>query len=618
MKTIYLLLGCLCLQFNAYSQASSDETKVVVLVVNEKNQPVIDELLRIESDKLREPITEVTDAKGKAQITLPKNATYTISFENAVNHTKFTIEKDSRSLITKRLILEEKHQSPVSKSSESLANAADTIHFNLDKKATSYEHQLLAIAIFLTREEKPMPNLEVWVVSQKDKKVYHAITDETGAARFHLPRNQNFQVNLKDAPNYQQLSMPDIPNLTKRVHYIYSNETLSINETLNINETERNDTIYQVVPLSQKPTMQRVWLHVTVTDLDDKPLKGENVFMNASKGKTYTATTNSDGIALLMIPKGDTFRISFEYEPDVEAIYFPTGNYIRKDNVKYSYIGSAVIKKRAMKRLLALNERDSLYRIGALGYGITHDLDNTNLESIAKLISERATYERGEIKKDADFFEKREETVKAAFYRNLGDWRNKIIVTDGTGSMSPYWDQVMVWHLLQLTADERNSYVFFNDGDQKAMSEKVIGSTGGIYTSEATGMDAILKTIRQCINSGFGGESEENDIEALLKGIEMRKNNEEVILIADNYSDVRDMELLPRVNVPIRIILAGVDKTLGVHEHYLEIAYKTGGSIHTLEEDIFDLKKMLDGQSVFIGEFEYRVMRGKFIQVSKL
>ena len=50
---------------------------------------------------------------------------------------------------------------------------------------------------------------------------------------------------------------------------------------------------------------------------------------------------------------------------------------------------------------------------------------------------------------------------------------------------------------------------------------------------------------------------------------------------------------------------------------YLEIAYSTGGSIHTLEEDIYELSHLADGEVVRIGAYHYRVNRGKFVQLTE-
>ena len=68
--------------------------------------------------------------------------------------------------------------------------------------------------------------------------------------------------------------------------------------------------------------------------------------------------------------------------------------------------------------------------------------------------------------------------------------------------------------------------------------------------------------------------------------------------------------------VPVHIVLCGTES--GVNEDYLEIAYKTKGSIHTIEQDIDDLAQLADGATITIGHYKYRVSRGKFIQVSRI
>lgn len=68
--------------------------------------------------------------------------------------------------------------------------------------------------------------------------------------------------------------------------------------------------------------------------------------------------------------------------------------------------------------------------------------------------------------------------------------------------------------------------------------------------------------------------------------------------------------------MPIHIVLCGTE--FGVNEQYLEIAWKTAGSIHTIEQDIEDLTKLADGETITIGAYQYRVSKGKFIQVSRI
>lgn len=593
------------LYINTALSQNSDYVRLVVLIQNDSKKPQSFLSFTIEGTKGEKPQTFMTDAKGKAKCVLPINDTYTISFEDAPKHTVVKIPKGSRFLVTKRIIYN-------GKTEPTTVQKMDTIIQNLGRAATSTDNDLLCIINLVSLKKKPHPNVQIWVEHKKYNRMYYAKTDKDGQAKFSLPRGQTFQIHLADAPNFKTLRMSNTPKMTKKVTYRYVSNTLTINERVS------NDTIYQEVPLTQQATRLRVRVHVTVLDLDENPLENEKVYMITNKGKVYTATTDKKGIAILMIPKGNSVSVGFEYDSNIETITYQKGNYIRNDKIQFRYIGSKAIEERIAARLKAMKVRDSLYKVGAISYGISRDLRVYNVEEIAKLITKRAEYERNELKKDADFFIKRKEAVKAVLQRKMGDWQNKIIVTDATGSMSPHWDEVLIWHALQLAADNRTGYVFFNDGNRKTTKEKVIGSTGGIYKTDKGEMNAILKIMKTTITSGGGGDGPENDIEALLQAQKMRKNNEEIILIADNYSDVRDMKLLVDLKVPIRIILAGAKETMGVNEQYLELALKTGGSVHTLREDISNLARLADGESIIIGKFEYKMMRGKFIQVKKL
>lgn len=126
-------------------------------------------------------------------------------------------------------------------------------------------------------------------------------------------------------------------------------------------------------------------------------------------------------------------------------------------------------------------------------------------------------------------------------------------------------------------------------------------------------MPQLLKTMQSTTDGGGGGESEENDIEALLEAMHMIGEGDELVLIADNYSDVRDMELLPQLRTPVRIVLAG-NLDHGINEDYLQIAWATGGSIHTLSEDIETLKAVNEGELITIGPNRYRMSGGVFVK----
>ena len=163
---------------------------------------------------------------------------------------------------------------------------------------------------------------------------------------------------------------------------------------------------------------------------------------------------------------------------------------------------------------------------------------------------------------------------------------NTLVVMDWTGSMYGFGGEVMKWHLLNFAKSGIQSFVLFNDGDSKSTYSKEIGKTGGIYMREAKSIDELLDLFELVMARGQGGDRQENDVEAILEGLKAYPNTKEVILIADNRSCVRDIELTNQIGVPVKVILCGYSDLIGASPHYLEIAARTKGSIHTAKQDI--------------------------------
>jgi hypothetical protein len=190
-------------------------------------------------------------------------------------------------------------------------------------------------------------------------------------------------------------------------------------------------------------------------------------------------------------------------------------------------------------------------------------------------------------------------------------WRQMLMVTDVTASMYPYTGQLLFW--LQLNDTERpiHQFVFFNDGDRKEESEKVLGRTGGIYTTASSDFEAVEKLLFATMGKGSGGAIPENNIEALLYGLSACPQCKEVVLIADNHSPVADMALLPQLGKPVRIIACGV---LGkINPDLLTVARQTGGSVHLAETDLERLAALQEGAVLTVGSYRYKVKDGGFV-----
>ncbi len=194
-------------------------------------------------------------------------------------------------------------------------------------------------------------------------------------------------------------------------------------------------------------------------------------------------------------------------------------------------------------------------------------------------------------------------TVYQVFARNSPNWQKMLVVADWTGSMYPYGMQVLTWIKQNLPQKTKfKKFVFFNDGDNKKLGEKVIGATGGFYATDSQDFNQIIQVMLQAQKGGQGGDGSENDLEALLFGQQICKDCEDIILLADAESMVRDLLLLPQLAKQIKenhqklhIILCG--KINNALADYLQIAQATHASVHTLTDDLFDLQ-ILDYEGV--------------------
>ncbi len=226
-------------------------------------------------------------------------------------------------------------------------------------------------------------------------------------------------------------------------------------------------------------------------------------------------------------------------------------------------------------------------------------------ESMSGEIRSLAAYAKGK-------FPIRDSTVIKVLNRNR-EWLEMLIVCDVTGSMSPYTSQVLVWHNLNIKKKRVKNFVFFNDGDMTPDDKKVIGKTGGIYDTTGQTIDAVIASASRAMRNGGGGDGPENNVEALIYGNTKFPDCDEVVMIADNDATPRDLSLAKKVNKPVKIILCGAQ--YGVNTAYLDLAKATGGSVHTIEQDIVNMADLKDGGIIRIGKEDFEWRDGKFKKV---
>lgn len=192
-------------------------------------------------------------------------------------------------------------------------------------------------------------------------------------------------------------------------------------------------------------------------------------------------------------------------------------------------------------------------------------------------------------------------------------WRNTAVVADVTGSMYPYTGQLLAWLQQYSLTGLGSEFAFFNDGDDRPDEKKKIGKTGGIYYQQCFHYLQVKELAKLAMQRGTGGDFPENVIEALLMAEKQFPRNDAIILIADNWADIRDKELTGFLRKPVRIILCGV-KNNDINIDYLNLAYKTRGTIHMMEEDIESLASLKDGDTLTLGKKNYKLKSGELVE----
>lgn len=196
-----------------------------------------------------------------------------------------------------------------------------------------------------------------------------------------------------------------------------------------------------------------------------------------------------------------------------------------------------------------------------------------------------------------------DKVVFDVFKRKKKEWKNALVVVDATGSMSPYIQQMLLWLRLNEAQHNIKYITFFNDGDYTADHLKQAGHTGGIYHTKVNSFVSIKDKLSECMQNGFGGDAPENDLEAVLESMKTFTDYDEVVLIADNWANMRDYMFTKKIKKPVRVVLCGVqNEDTRFNLQYLNLAYQTKGSIHTISEDIEQLYKMQQGDTIVLNK----------------
>jgi hypothetical protein len=193
-------------------------------------------------------------------------------------------------------------------------------------------------------------------------------------------------------------------------------------------------------------------------------------------------------------------------------------------------------------------------------------------------------------------------------------WKDMLVVCDVTGSMSPYTAQILFWIKSNQKMKTFKQIVFFNDDEEKSTNQATKEDPTGMWTIETSKADKVIDVAIEAMNKG---NHIENNLEAVCYAIKKYpENKKNIVMIADNWEDPCDMKLiefLKSQGVVLHIVVCGVTDRLNTL--YLDLAYATGGSVHTMEEDLTNIATIGEGKSFKLAGMKFKMTGGRFVQI---
>lgn len=159
---------------------------------------------------------------------------------------------------------------------------------------------------------KAWKDIQVQMTCYKTNTIYRSYTNNSGAATFKLPINNNYQIDVDGEPDYDYCDIGKMASIRNKT-YLFEK----------IDFTEKIDTDgYLVQKFHEDPaaTSNRTLVSIQVMG---GPNDGKNEYIyidQAYSSNKFKVKTNSEGVAQILLPKQFRYLVSFEFQTNADVI----------------------------------------------------------------------------------------------------------------------------------------------------------------------------------------------------------------------------------------------------------------------------------------------------------
>ena len=307
-KTIFSLF-ILCLSFIGISQGTLHYS----IKVTEKNQPKANcEIVLIETSTFDRKVF-YTDANGTLIIVLNEGKEWMMHVGEMKAYTLLKVPeyggKGSALIPYDVERWNQLNQPPVNRDKINLEVVPQ-----IGISSSSYPQKGYSIIEIELKNGKGQAwnGVTVKLISFDLNKSYEARSNSRGVARFYVPNNQHYQIDLDGEIDYDYIDL-DNKSVIKTLRFLY--EKINFKETVN-SEGFTEQTFDQ----TPRPISNRVMVTIHV---DGGPNNGKNedVYLDMAYGNNkYHGKTNSSGDVIFLLPKKRSYLVSFPFQKNVGSV----------------------------------------------------------------------------------------------------------------------------------------------------------------------------------------------------------------------------------------------------------------------------------------------------------
>jgi hypothetical protein len=156
-----------------------------------------------------------------------------------------------------------------------------------------------------------VPNIQVDLVDIRDSVIYRGHTNHKGQAFFVVPNRRNYEMDVSNIKNYSYCDFGD--------EYISRSLVLGFAPTI-VNEKVVNDTIFQEVNETSRPSSERTLMRIFVEGGKKNGVREPVYMRELIHGTVYASNTNDRGYAYFLVPVKQVYIVDLNYQKNVDAI----------------------------------------------------------------------------------------------------------------------------------------------------------------------------------------------------------------------------------------------------------------------------------------------------------